>query len=60
MNSILVTTETPFINPWTKDGSKIGSDPVRVPYDNLCRCYLKDGSLQVYKEKKTTTEKKSK
>jgi len=56
MKSILIYTDTPFINPWTKTGM-IGKEPVNVPYDNLCRAYLRDGSLKRYVFKRQASAK---
>lgn len=58
MKSILIYTDTPFINPWTKTGI-IGSEPVIVPYDNLCRSYLRDGSLKRHVSKRPASVSKS-
>lgn len=43
--NILIKSKRTFINPWTKK-SKIGAEPVSVPFDNLCRSLLRDGSVE--------------
>lgn len=54
---IWVVAKKPFRNPWKKNET-IGSDPVKVKLDSLCKCYLADGSLVIVNPPKKTVIKK--